>query len=398
MARRTAREARIPLLGSRNAMKVAVAREVLPGETRVALIPDTVKQLVAKGHRVRVEAGAGQGAFFLDEDYVKAGAEIEPARQALFIGCDVLVKVNKPARQGEPGGDEVSLLRAGSALVSFLQPFSSRPLLEELAERRVTAFAMEMIPRISRAQNMDALTSMATVAGYKSVLLAAEHLPRFFPMLMTAAGTIAPARALIIGAGVAGLQAVATAKRLGAVVEAFDARPVVKEQVESLGARFVGLEVTVEEAQDAGGYAKQLSEEQHRRELELIAQFIGRADVVITTAQVPGKKAPLLITEEMVKGMKPGAVIVDLAVETGGNCALTEHGKTVVKHGVTLVGLTNLPRTMPVHASQMYSRNVANLLLHLAGPDGVKLDLEDPITSGTMVTHAGTLTHPALKG
>jgi NAD(P) transhydrogenase subunit alpha len=310
----------------------------------------------------------------------------------------VLVKVNKPARQGEPGGDEVSLLRAGSALVSFLQPFSSRPLLEELAERRVTAFAMEMIPRISRAQNMDALTSMATVAGYKAVLLAAEHLPRFFPMLMTAAGTIAPARALIIGAGVAGLQAVATAKRLGAVVEAFDARPVVKEQVESLGARFVGLEVAVEEAQDAGGYAKQLSEEQHRRELELIAQLIGRADVVITTAQVPGKKAPLLITEEMVKGMKPGAVIVDLAVETGGNCALIEPGRTVVRHGVTLVGIPNLARLMPVHASQMYSRNVANLLLHLAGENGLKVELEDPITSGTMVTHGGEITHPALKG
>jgi NAD(P) transhydrogenase subunit alpha len=294
----------------------------------------------------------------------------------------------------------VALLREGTVLVAFLHPFASRPLLEALAARRITAFAMEMIPRLSRAQVMDALSSQATVSGYKAVLLATEHLPRFFPMLMTAAGTIAPARVLILGAGVAGLQAIATAKRLGAVVEAFDTRPVVKEQVESLGARFVGLEVTSAEAQDKGGYARELSEEHQRRELELIASVVGRADVVITTAQIPGHKAPVLITEAMVKSMKAGSVIVDLAVESGGNCALIEPGKTVERHGVTLVGISNLPSLMPVHASQMYSRNVANLLLHLAGKEkeGLKLELEDPITSATMVTHAGAITHPALKG
>ena len=379
-------------------MKVAVIKEVSPGETRVALIPDTVKLLVAKGHSVAVEAGAGKGAFIADEDYAKAGATLEPDRKALFAGGDVLVKLNKPATAGEPGADEVALLREGAVLVCFLQPFVSRPLLEALARRRVSAFAMEMIPRISRAQNMDALTSMATVSGYMAVLLAAQRLPRFFPMLMTAAGTIAPARVLILGAGVAGLQAIATARRLGAVVEAFDTRPVVKEQVESLGARFVGVEVTAAEAQDKGGYAKQLDEEHQRKELALIAQVGARADVIITTAQIPGMRAPVLVTEATLRAMKPGSVVVDLAVESGGNCEGIMPGEVVVKHGVTLVGLSNLPRLMPVHASQMYSRNVFNLLVHLAGPEGIKLDLQDPITSGTMVTHGGAIVHPALKG
>lgn len=379
-------------------MKVAVAKESAPGETRVAMIPVSVEQMVANEHEVIVESGAGAGANFSDEDYTNAGARVESARESVFADCDILVKVNRPALAGEPGGDEVALLREGGALVAFLQPFSNPELLGQLAKRRVSAFAMEMIPRISRAQNMDALSSMATVAGYKAVLLAANSFPRFFPMLMTAAGTIAPARALVLGAGVAGLQAIATAKRLGAVVEAFDTRPVVKEQVESLGARFVGLELEHDQAQDAGGYAKELSEDQHRKEMELIAKHLERADIVVTTAQIPGKPAPELISEEMVKSMKPSSVIVDLAIETGGNCALSELDKVVQKHGVTIIGYPNLTRMMPVHASQMYSRNVLNLLNHLAGDSGLNIDMEDEITSGTAVTHGGEITHPALKG
>ncbi|HEX9843244.1 MAG TPA: NAD(P) transhydrogenase subunit alpha, partial [bacterium] len=260
-----------------------------------------------------------------------------------------------------------------------------------------TTLAMELIPRISRAQNMDVLSAMATVSGYKAVLLAANTFKRFFPMFMTAAGTIAPAHALILGAGVAGLQAIATAKRLGAVVEAFDTRPVVKEQVQSLGARFVGLEVSHEEAQDAGGYAKELSEEHHRKELELIAQRLLRTDIVITTAQIPGRPAPVLLTAEMVRKMKPGSIIVDLAVEGGGNCELTEYNKTVVQHGVTIIGTANLPALMPVHASQMYSKNLSNLVMHLLGESGLQLDMEDPITAGVVVTHGGRIVHPALQ-
>ena len=377
-------------------MKIAVAREMQPEETRVALVPDTVKQLVAKKQELIVEAGAGKG-YFSDQEFTAAGGRIEPSRETLFREADVIVKLNPPSMAGEPGGDEIALLRKGQTLIAFLHPYTHKPRLQAIAAKGVTAFAMEMIPRISRAQNMDALTSMATVSGYRAVLLAAQVLPRFFPMLMTAAGTIAPARVLVIGAGVAGLQAIATARRLGAVVEAFDTRPVVKEQVESLGARFVGLEVTSSDAQDAGGYAKQLSEEHHRTEQELIAKLVLRADVVITTAQVPGKRAPLLITKETVAHMKPGSVVMDLAAETGGNCELTQLGKRVEAHGIVIFGYADLPRFMPVHASQMYARNVFNLLSHLLGPEGLKLDPSDPITSGTMVAHGGAITHPALK-
>jgi NAD(P) transhydrogenase subunit alpha len=304
----------------------------------------------------------------------------------------------QPPATGEQGlPNEVGKLKEGAALIAFLQPFARQEMLKQLAARNVTAMGMEMVPRITRAQNMDALSSMATVAGYKAVLLAANAFPRFFPMFMTAAGTIAPAHALILGAGVAGLQAIATAKRLGAVVEAFDTRPVVKEQVQSLGARFVGLEVSHEEAQDAGGYAKELSEEHHRKELELIAQRLLRTDIVITTAQIPGRPAPVLLTAEMVRKMKPGSIIVDLAVEGGGNCELTEYNKTVVQHGVTIIGTANLPALMPVHASQMYSKNLSNLVMHLLGESGLQLDMEDPITAGVVVTHGGRIVHPALQ-
>ncbi|HEX9841610.1 MAG TPA: Re/Si-specific NAD(P)(+) transhydrogenase subunit alpha, partial [bacterium] len=327
------------------ALKVGIPKEVFPGETRVALIPESVKKLTEKKAEVVVEAGACVAAGHDDEAYRAVGASVEPSHDAV-LGADLVLKVQPPAtgEQGLP--NEVGKLKEGAALIAFLQPYARQEMLKQLAARNVTAMGMEMVPRITRAQNMDALSSMATVAGYKAVLLAANAFPRFFPMFMTAAGTIPPARALILGAGVAGLQALATAKRLGAVVEAFDTRPVVKEQVESLGGRFVGLEVSHEEAQDAGGYAKELSEDHHRRELELIAQRLPRTDIIISTAQIPGRKAPILITEEMLTKMKPGSVIVDMAVEGGGNCALTEYNKTVVKHGVILIGTANLPALM----------------------------------------------------
>jgi NAD(P) transhydrogenase subunit alpha len=376
-------------------MKVGIPKEVFPGETRVALIPESVKRLTDKKAEVVVEAGAGVAAGHDDEAYRAAGASIEASHEAV-LGADLVLKIQPPAT-GEDGlPNEVALLKEGAALITFLQPFTRRPMLDQLAARKVTAMGMEMVPRITRAQNMDALSSMATVGGYKAVLLAANAFTRFFPMFMTAAGTIPPARALILGAGVAGLQALATAKRLGAVVEAFDTRPVVKEQVESLGGRFVGLEVSHEEAQDAGGYAKELSEDHHRRELELIAQRLPRTDIIISTAQIPGRKAPILITEEMLTKMKPGSVIVDMAVEGGGNCALTEYNKTVVKHGVILIGTANLPALMPTHASQMYSKNLSNLVMHLLGEGGLQLNLEDPITAGVVVTHGGKVVHPAL--
>jgi proton-translocating NAD(P)+ transhydrogenase subunit alpha len=377
-------------------MKVGIPKEVFPGETRVALIPESVKKIAEKGAQVIVESGAGAAASFEDDAYKAAGATVEGSHNAV-LGAELVLKIQPPGIGEDSLPDEVAALKEGGALITFLQPFARRKMLERLAARNVTAMGMEMVPRISRAQNMDALSSMATVSGYKAVLLAANAFQRFFPMFMTAAGTIPPARALILGAGVAGLQAVATAKRLGAMVEAFDSRPVVKGEVESLGARFVGLDVSQEEAQDAGGYAKELGEEQHRRELELIAQRLPRTDIVISTAQIPGRRAPILITEAMLKQLKPGSILVDLAVEGGGNCELTEYNRTVVKHGVTLIGTVNLPALMPVHASQMYSKNLGNLVMHLLGESGLQLNMEDPITAGVVVTHGGKVVHPALQ-
>ena len=378
-------------------MKVGIPKEIFPGETRIAIIPETAKVLAGKGLEVVVEAGAGAAAEFSDEAYRQAGAAIEASHEKVLGESDLVLKIQRPSGDGEGAPDEVAMLKSGAALITFLQPYSYPDLLSKLAARGVTALSMEFVPRISRAQNMDALSSMATVAGYKAVLLAANAFGRFFPMFMTAAGTIAPARTLVLGAGVAGLQAIATARRLGAVVEAFDTRPEVKEQVESLGARFVGLENAHEDAQDAGGYAKALSEEQHRKELELIASRLPRTDIVITTAAVPGMRSPILITGEMLAQLKPGSVIVDLAAEGGGNCELTEPGKVVVKDRVTIIGLENLPSLMPVHASQMYSKNLGNLVLHLLGEDGLKFDFEDPITAGVVVTHDGRIVHPALQ-
>ena len=365
-------------------MKIGVPKETAANERRVALVPDAVARLVKAGLEVAVEQGAGAGAAFPDDAYRAAGAGLVATPADIFGKNDVVLKVQPPATA------EVGLYREGTALVAVFQPAAERDMVAALAARKVTAFSLALLPRITRAQPMDVLSSQATVAGYKAVLLAATTAGRLFPMLVTAAGTLAPARVLVLGAGVAGLQAIATARRLGAVVSAFDVRPAVKEQVESLGAKFLQLEIA-EQAETAGGYAKQLSEETHRRELAFIAQHVKDADVVITTAAIPGKRAPVLITADAVRGMKPGAVIVDLAAETGGNCEVTEPGKDVRRDGVVILGPLNLPSTVPLHASQMYARNVASFLLHVVQDGRLNLDFSDEIIRETCVTHAGEI-------
>jgi NAD(P) transhydrogenase subunit alpha len=362
-------------------VRVGVAKETAPGERRVALVPDAVRRLAPSGIEVLVEAGAGEAAACLDPAYAEAGAQIAADVRGLYGEAEVVLKVQKPSPE------EVALLRQGQVLVAFLAPLAEPELARSICERGATAFSMDSIPRITRAQPMDALSSQATVAGYKAVLLASTALGKFLPMLTTAAGTIPPAKVLVLGAGVAGLQAIATARRLGAVVSAFDTRPVVREQVESLGASFV--ELGLEGGETAGGYATELSEEQHRREQELIAHHVAESDAVITTAAVPGKRAPVLITREVVRTMRPGSVIVDLAAETGGNCELTVPGETVVHDHVTIIGARNLPSTMPLHASQMYSRNVQSLLQHLVKGGELALDLAEEITRETCVCYEG---------
>ena len=358
-------------------MRVAVPKETAPGERRVALVPETVSKLRAADFEVRVERGAGLAAGFPDEDYAAAGAELADTG-SLLSSADALVGVSRPS-------DEViASLTEGTVVIGFLEPLTDQDGIARLRERGAVAFAMESIPRISRAQSMDALSSQATVAGYKAVLLAADRVPRLFPMLMTAAGTIAPVRALVIGAGVAGLQAIATARRLGAVVSAFDVRPTVAEQVESLGAAFLDLGVRAEET--AGGYASELTPEQQAQQQSALEERIPDFDVVITTAAVPGRPAPKLIPTSAVERMRPGSVIVDLAAETGGNCEVTVPGEIVEHAGVTVVGTRNLPSTMAFHASQLYSRNVGALLLHLAPEGELTLDWDDEITSGACVT------------
>lgn len=369
-------------------MKVGVPKESAPGERRVALVPDTVSRLVKSGLEVAVERGAGADSSFPDAAYEQAGASLVDRDAAL--GADLVAKVQKPTEE------EIALLREGAVLVSFLQPLNSPDLVRALARRRVTAFGMEAIPRVTRAQPMDALSSQTTVSGYKAVLMAAAALPKFLPMLTTAAGTIPPAKVFVIGAGVAGLQAIATARRLGAVVEAFDTRPVVKEQVQSLGGKFLEIDLG-EQGEAAGGYARELSEEAQQKQRELMRKAVRDNDIVITTALVPGRRAPLLVTEDMVKEMRPGSVIVDLASEMGGNCEVTEPGGTVVKHGVTVIGETNVPSTMPFHASQMYSRNVASLLGLLVKDGQLSLDFEDEIVKGTCITHEGLVVHAGAK-
>ena len=372
-------------------MKVGIPKEIIPEENRVAATPESVGKMIKKGFEVLVETGAGENSIISDNDYQKAGATISSKAADLLSQVDIVLKVQQPTLNSETGLHEVDMFREGSVLIAFLQPANQAELLEKMASKKISALAMELIPRITRAQGMDALSSMANIAGYKSVLEAANTFRRFFPLLMTAAGTVTPAKVLILGAGVAGLQAIATAKRLGAVVKAFDTRPVVKEQVESLGADFINIDMSNEEAEDSGGYAKELSKDFYEKEKELIHQQAKNSDIIITTAQIPGKKAPLLISEEMVKDMKPGSVIVDLAVEQGGNCALSEMGKVVNRYGVTIIGKVNLPSLVPVHASQLYSRNLINLLFHLFPKQDSTLDLEDEITSSSLVTHEGAV-------
>src|SRR5437762_10960017 len=368
-------------------MRIGVPKETAANERRVALVPDTAGRLVKTGLEVVVEQGAGTAAAFPDDAYRAAGAGLVATPLDVFGRSDVVLKVQPPATA------EVGLYREGTALVAVFQPAAERDMVAALAARKVTAFSLALLPRITRAQAMDVLSSQATVAGYKAVLLAAAAAGRLFPMPAAAAGRLAPARVLVLGAGVAGLQAIATARRLGAVVSAFDVRPAVQEQVESLGAKFLRLEIT-EQAEGSGGYAKELSEETHRRELAFIAQHLKDTDVVITTAAIPGKRAPLLITAGAVGGMKPGSVIVDLAAETGGNCELTKLGRDVVRNGVLILGPANLPSTVPYHASQMYARNVSSFLLHVTRDGTLVLDFDDEITRDTCVTHAGEVRKP----
>jgi len=361
-------------------MRIGVPKETVPGERRVALTPDAVKALVKAGNEVLVETGAGTAAFISDQDFQQAGATSVPNAW----DADLIVKFHKPTPT------EADQLREGSVLVAFLYAATNPDLVVTLVTRQITAFSMDAVPRISRAQSMDALSSQANVAGYKAVILATEALPKFFPMMTTAAGTIRPAKVLILGAGVAGLQAIATARRLGSVVWAYDVRAAVKEQIESLGAKFLELEIGEKNAEGAGGYAKELSAEAKQKQQEQLGLKTKEFDVVITTALIPGRPAPRLVTKETVAGMRPGSVIVDLAAETGGNCELTEPGQTVVKHGVTVIGPINLPATMAVHASQLYAKNVTELLKLLVTKDGkLNLDFNDEIIKGACITHAG---------
>ncbi len=372
-------------------MVIGVPKETAAGERRVALVPETVGRLVRGGSDVRVEHGAGEAAAFLDADYEKVGATIAPDAATLYKDADLIVRVQRPSLE------ELPLLREGSALLGFLSPLGDPRYVEALAARKLTALSMDAIPRTTRAQSMDALSSQANIGGYKAVLLAALALPKFFPMLTTAAGTIPPAKVLVLGAGVAGLQAIATARRLGAVVTGYDTRAVVKEQVQSLGATFLELDLGADAA-GAGGYARALTDEESQKQREQLAGACANFDVVITTAAVPGMRAPILVTAQGVKNMKPGSVIVDLAAETGGNCELTQPGATVVREGVTIVGEKNLPATMASDASRLYSRNIFALLQILIKDGALTIDMNDEIAKGTTLTKDGEILHaPTLK-
>jgi NAD(P) transhydrogenase subunit alpha len=357
----------------------------------VALVPDAVKTLVGDGLEVVVQSGAGEAAGFPDAMYTEKGATLESDAAALLGRADVALGVQPPSAEA------LAALRSGAIWIGFLKPLDEVALAKSLAEKGVTTFSMELMPRITRAQSMDALSSQSTISGYRAVLLASLHLPKIFPMLVTAAGTLSPAKVLVIGAGVAGLQAIGTARRLGAVVESYDTRPAVKEQVESLGARFVELDLETGDAEDAGGYAKAQSEEFYQQQREQLGKRVSASDVVITTALVPGQQAPLLITEEAVRAMKPGSVVVDLAAEKGGNCALTQADEDVVVDGVTILGHTNLPAEIPSHASQMYAKNLVTFLKHLVDEGKIELDLEDDITRGALLTHEGQITNDMVK-
>ncbi len=378
-------------------MIVGVCRETFPGERRVALTPDALPGLAKKDAEVLVETGAGTEAGMPDSAFEEKGAGIAPDRAAVFSSAAIILQVRSLGANPEAGRTDLDLMRPEQAIIGMTDPLSAPQLAQEIASKGVTSFSLELLPRITRAQSMDVLSSMATVAGYKAVLMAAEALPKMFPMFMTAAGTIRAAKALVVGAGVAGLQAIATAKRLGAVVSGYDIRPAVKEQVESLGARFVEMELQAGEAEGKGGYAAEMGEDFYRKQRELMARVVAESDVVITTAAIPGKKSPVLVTADMVRDMKPGSVIVDLAAERGGNCELTKADETVVEHGVTVLGPTNLPSTVPFHASQMFGRNMATFLAHLIEDGKLEPDREDEITRETMVTHGGEVVQPRVR-
>ncbi len=379
-------------------MIIGVPKEAFPGERRVALVPGVLAGLARASLDVLVEPSAGAAAGFPDTAYTDAGARIAASREQLFADADLVLQVRSPGAAGDAGRADLELLRSGQAIIGLSDPLGEPAAAQAVAERGAVAFSMELIPRITRAQSMDALSSMATIAGYKAVLLAAAALPRMFPMMMTAAGTVAPARVFVVGAGVAGLQAIASARRLGARVEAYDVRPAVKEQVESLGASFVELPLETEGAEDAGGYAKAQDESFYQRQRETMARVVAASDVVITTALIPGKTAPILVTADAVAGMAPGSVVVDLAAERGGNCEPTRGDETVVTgNGVTILGPTNLPSTVPYHASQMYAKNISTLLLHLVKDGTLALDMDDEITAGTLVSRDGAVVHPRIR-
>jgi len=376
---------------------IGVPKESYPGERRVSLVPLVIPNLVKAGFEVIVEMNAGAEAGYPDALYLEKGAKILPDRTAVFASADIVVQVLSYGSNDVTGEADLSLLRRGQVLVGFLRPLGSIEMLRQIAQTGVTSFSVELVPRTTRAQSMDALSSMGTICGYKAVLLAADTLPRIFPMLTTAAGTITPARVLVIGAGVAGLQAIATARRLGAVVSAYDLRPAAKEQVQSLGGRFVELPIEAKDAQDARGYGTAQDESFYARQRELLGRVVVESDVVIATAVVPGKKAPVLVTAEMVKGMAPGSVIFDLAAERGGNCELTQSGKTVVEHGVTVIGRINIAAEVPYHASQMYARNLAAFLLYLGKEGKLQLNLQDEITRETLLTRDGEVVNQRVR-
>jgi proton-translocating NAD(P)+ transhydrogenase subunit alpha len=378
-------------------MIIGIPKESFPGERRVAMVPAAVPALTKAGFEVAIEAGAGVSAGYLDKDYTDKGAKILGSRSEIFKSAAVVVQVLCYGSNDRTGKDDVALYREGQFLVGFLRPLGAVETLQDIAAKGVSSFSVELMPRITRAQSMDALSSMSTICGYKAVLLAADTLPRLCPMLTTAAGTITPARIFIIGAGVAGLQAIATARRLGAVASAYDVRPAVKEQVQSLGGRFVELPIEAKDAQDARGYATAQDETFYQRQRELLGRVVAESDVVITTAVIPGKKPPVLVTEEMVKSMAPGSVIVDLASERGGNCELTEPSKIVVKHNVSIVGYINLASSVPYHASQMYARNVTTFLVHLFKGGKPELNLKDEITRETLITRGGEIVHGRVR-
>lgn len=372
-------------------MNVAILKETLPGENRVAAIPATVKEMVKSGMKVFVESGAGENSHFSNDEYNNAGADIVSDRSSLFAQANLIVKV-APAEL-----DEIDMMKDGTTYVSFFQTTIQTEHVKKLVEKNISAFSMHLIPRTTLAQSMDALSSQSNIAGYKAVLLGAAHLSVYMPLLMTAAGTIPPAKVLILGAGVAGLQAIATAKRLGAQVEAFDVRPVVKEQVESLGAKFVEVESDEEDGVGEGGYAKETSDDYKKRQQQLIKEHIAKSDMVVTTALIPGRPAPILIFEDMVKGMKHGSVIMDLAAENGGNCELTQPGEITISYGVKIDGSLNLPATMPKHASQLYAKNIITFVKHLCPEGEIKMDLDDEIISGALFAHKGQITHEPTK-